>query len=188
MPESWLPYVPIAALCISVFALFVSGANLGWNIYKEVGLRARIKIWFGIRTIVGPGMKPFQKMILSVTNLGPGVVRVLMIQYRKAGFWRRITFRSERGVIIYDYEETLSAKLPHKLDVGENIDLLLRYGEDSLSSDITHIGINDSYGRVHWVKRKDVREALAQHRKDFPESSTKESNQSVHTEPPSPHV
>lgn len=168
MPIDMLPYVPVAALCISVLALFVSGANLGWNIYREVALRARVKLNFGVRAIVGTAKPDLTKIVLSITNIGPGVIHPQMILYRKASLWRRITRRSEQGVIMHDWTDKLSAKLPAKLEVGERMDVLLPYRADALDDDTTHIGVSDSFGRSHWVSPRDLKETLAHLRKDFP--------------------
>jgi hypothetical protein len=168
MPSDWLPYVPVAALCISVVALFVSGANLGWNVYRELALRARVKVWFGVRQIVGPGVAAETKLVLSVTNLGPGVVRPQMIHYRSGPAWRRFTRGTGQGVVLHDWTEPRSGKLPCTLEVGETTTLMLPYNADALQDDMTHIGISDSFGRTHWVTRRDVKEALVQFRKDFP--------------------
>jgi hypothetical protein len=168
MPQELLPYIPVAALVISIVALFVSGANLGWSVYKEVAFRARVRIWFGIRDIVGGSAPPLRKIVLSVTNVGPGPLRVQMIHYKNAPFWRRLVRRVQRGVILHDHTDPISGKLPTKLDVGESLDLLLPYHEGSLTTAMTHVGIFDSFGRNHWVSRRDVKEAMVQFRKDFP--------------------
>jgi len=33
----------------------------------------------------------------------------------------------------------------------------------------THIGISDSFGKVHWAPRSRVKEAIARYRRDFPD-------------------
>ena len=48
-----------------------------------------------------------------------------MVIYRKASLWKRLTKKTERGVIIHDYNDPLSGRLPHRLDVGESLDIML---------------------------------------------------------------
>ena len=160
MPDELLKYAPLAALCVSLLALFVSFANVGWSVYKEISLRGRVRVSFGYRQIHHPTFtKPFDRVILSAVNHGPGAVKLSMVAYRKTSLWRRIRRKSELGVIIHDYTDQMSARLPHKLDVGESIDIMLGTPEKlEFSEDTTHIGINDTFGRSHWAPRRDVRD------------------------------
>ncbi len=67
----------------------------------------------------------------------------------------------EGGFLIHDYENPLSGQLPQRLEVGENIDLLFPLDDKCLlTQTITHIGIRDSFDRVHWASHKDVKEAI----------------------------
>jgi len=112
--------------------------------------------------------KPLTKVFLSATNFGPGAIKVTMIDFKGAALWRRVFRRVKYGVIIWDYTEPLSGKLPTKLEVGESIDLLFKYGtEFKLTSEITHIGLRDSFGRVHWASCRDVKTFKQKHAKDF---------------------
>jgi hypothetical protein len=70
--------------------------------------------------------------------------------------------------MIHDYQNPLSGQLPAYLDVGERIDLLIRYERDCfLSEDFTHIGLSDSFGRIHWASAKDVKQARKAYQKKF---------------------
>ncbi|MGD0252588.1 MAG: hypothetical protein ABSC01_07815 [Verrucomicrobiota bacterium] len=76
------------------------------------------------------------------------------------------------GSIIWDYTEPLSGKLPKKLGVGDSIDLLFKYGpEFKLNPGTTQIGLRDSFDRVHWASRRDVKRFKEAHRKSFPEKT-----------------
>src|ERR1700691_2932476 len=124
MPSSLSRYIPLIALVISVLALLVSFANLGWNMYRELALRGRLKVAFGVKQIHGVDEnKTATKLIVSATNFGPGPVNVNMIVRRVAPLWRRLLRRTNGGVIIWDYTDPLSARLPKKLEVGESINL-----------------------------------------------------------------
>jgi hypothetical protein len=160
MPEEFLKYIPLAALCISLLALFVSCVNIGWGIYKEVSLRGRVRVKFGYRQIHHATFpKPLDRVLISAVNYGPGSVKLGMVIYRKASLWGKLCRKTERGVIIHDYTDPMSGRLPSKLDVGESIDIMLGTPEKlTVSEDITHIGVNDTFGRSHWAPRRDVRE------------------------------
>ena len=175
MPPSLLQYVPIAAFTISLLALLVSFANLGWNIYRELALRARLKVSFSVRQIYHESFpEPLTKVFLSAINFGPGSIKIGMIVFKQSPLWRKLLRHEKHGVIIWDYTEPLSGKLPAKLEIGDSIDLLFKYDPSfRLQDGITHIGLQDSYGRYHWATTKDVRKFIKAHTKSFPQQSTK---------------
>ena len=157
------------AILISVGSLLVAGLSLGWNIYRDIVLKPRVKVSVGKRTIHHSTLrKPLPKLILSATNLGPGTVKLSMIQFRNATLWMRLTRATKQGVIIHDYAEPMSAKLPATVEPGDRIDLLLPWDEECCMSDpCTHMGISDYFGRLHWAPRADVKETRKQWLKDF---------------------
>ena len=153
--------ITFVAIAISLFSLVVAATSLGWNIYRDIVLKARVRVSFGIRTIVSAGSdeRP-EYLILSVTNLGPGTVTLSMMQLQLSNLWRRILRKCKHAIVLHDYTNPLSGRLPKKLEVGEGIDLLLAYDLTChLSEDWSRIGISDTFGRVHWAPRKQMREA-----------------------------
>ena len=79
--SGWLfTYAPVIALCVSIFALITGSLSLGWNIYRDVVLKPRLKVSFGIKSILVEGEQyrlseagpPF--LALQATNHGPGEV------------------------------------------------------------------------------------------------------------------
>lgn len=91
-----------------------------------------------------------------------------MIVTKNAPLWRRILRKSQHGVIIFDYTNPMSDKLPKKLDVGESLNLLLPYEKKCfLSEPVTHIGVGDSFGRIHWAPQFDLVNAQRQYAKAF---------------------
>jgi hypothetical protein len=77
--SGWLfTYAPLVALCVSILALSASFLSLGWSIYRDVVLKPRLKVAFGIKSMLredeehrlsekGPPL-----LILEITNHGPG--------------------------------------------------------------------------------------------------------------------
>src|SRR5438309_11493257 len=99
----------------------------------------------GIRsasTINGAGFdEPYETLALSAINFGPGAITCSMIQLKQAPIWRWLLRKTKHAVLIHDYENRLSGQLPRKLEVGEKIDLLIRWERDCfLSKPFTHIG------------------------------------------------
>lgn len=172
MPAEWLPYVPFAALVTSVIALMVSGMNLGWSIYKELALRGRVRVSFRLSSIHHDTFpEPLTRLIISVTNLGPGKVRLSMLQLRTVSWWRRLLRRCAYSVLIHDYEHPLGGKLPYTLDVGEGLDFTLSIEDSFLEKNFTHVGVSDSFGRIHWCPAIEMRQA----RRDLASFRTKAS-------------
>ncbi len=161
------------AIFISVFSILIAAFSLGWNIYRDVILKPKVKVAFGVRTIHSPAMAPTDHVILTATNFGPGDVKLSMIQAKNTSLWKRITRKAQYAVIIHDYTNPMSAQLPTKVEVGDKIDLLLPYDEDcTLKSGFTHVGISDYYGRVHWAPRTEIRKAVERYRKDFAQNQS----------------
>jgi len=157
------------SLYISIFSIAIATLALGWNIYRDVILKPRVKMRVSVSRIVSSGI-PDQvtKIDVSATNFGPGKVRCNMVDLRNAPLWRRILRRAKYAVVIEDYENPMSGHLPAKLDVGETIDLLFPYNQECfLSRNFTHVGVRDSFGRSHWTSRKDFSKAQAIYDKDF---------------------
>jgi hypothetical protein len=92
-----------------------------------------------------------------------------MIAYKNAALWRRLFRKVTSGIIMYDYTDPLNRRLPHKLEMGDCIDVVLKYGtEFRLDPRTTHIGLSDNFGRIHWAPRRDVQEFKTQYEEDFP--------------------
>ena len=157
------------AIVVSVVSVLIAGLSLGWNIYRDVVLKARVWVRFGVRTIVQKGNPERPEYVnLSVTNCGPGPVKLSMVQMKDTSWWRFLLRKEQHAVVIHDYTNPLSGQLPQKLEVGEGLDLLFPYDADCmLKEGWSHIGINDSFGRVHWAPKKQVKEAIKKWRSDF---------------------
>jgi len=157
------------AIIISIISAAIAGLSLGWNIYRDIVLKAKVMIDFGIRVIIQHGNQHKPEFVnICATNHGPGVVNLGMVRMKNSSWWRWLFRREEYGVVIHDYQNPLSGQLPCKLGVGEKLDLLFHYDADCmLKNGWSHIGLSDSFGRTHWAKSKQVRIAIKQWRKDF---------------------
>jgi hypothetical protein len=169
MYQQFAPYIPLIALGISLIALFLSGANLGWSVFKELGLKARLRLKFNLLGIHHETFsESLTRFVFAVTNMGPGRIKINMIHLRDARWWRRLLRKEKCAVVLHDYEHPLGGKLPYSLEVGEGMDLTFPEDISFMSETFTHIGIADSFGRIHWASKRHMskaRKALEQHKK-----------------------
>jgi hypothetical protein len=171
-PLSPNPLMQWAPIGVSLVSLLLSGIALGWNVYRDVILKARVRVGFAVVRIVSYGQtvgQGDQSLQISVTNHGPGPVKIEIIVGRVAPLWRRVLRRVQHFVILIDHTNPLNPKLPHKLEIGDTANLFLPHDDTSfLNGTATHIGVRDSFGRTLLAPRKDVDEAREQFSKDFP--------------------
>lgn len=168
--RQWLP------IGVSALSLIVASLALGWNIYRDVILRARVHVSFAVVTIVTPGVGVHGKHLrLTAVNHGPGNVRVEMIVGRSGSKWAALVGRARHFFILNDQSNPLNPRLPAQLAVGDSLTLLLPHDEKSLlGSDALRIGVSDSFGRQHFAPRGDLTRARRTFVKDFPENQQRE--------------
>ena len=170
MDQDLLKLLPIFISCLS---LFISALALGWNIYRDLILKPRLKIKFNISNLVQVGSLHTTHVLLGGTNWGPGEIIINMISYKYRPWFVLSKKEYTQGFILPDHTNRFNVPLPHKLTVAESITHIFNYRADCFLKDkITHIGFIDSYGREHWALKKDVKDVIKQYRKDFPASKS----------------
>jgi hypothetical protein len=160
------------AISISVFALLVSCLSLGWNVYKELGLRGRIKVICVVgEAVMGPLHKRI--IIMRAVNHGPGRVLLNGITLKNT-WWARMRGRNRYFTIVPDFSDPLTTKLPATLDVGDPMQIVLPYNKECfLKTPSARVGLSDTFTRPHWASRKHLRRAREQYQKDFGGASEK---------------
>ncbi|MGH9932598.1 MAG: hypothetical protein ACREA9_25625 [Pyrinomonadaceae bacterium] len=160
----------IVALAASCLSLVIAAISLGWNIFRDIVLKGRLKVYFGPRVLIthGSDHRP-EYLFLSATNHGPGSLKLQSVVLLQTSWWRHLFRRKKHAFLVHDFTNPLSGKLPTKLEVGESIDLLFPYDKDAfLSGDWTRVGITDSFGRTHWATDASVNDACKRWREKFP--------------------
>lgn len=157
------------AIVISVASVSIAGFSLGWNIYRDVILKAKVVIDFSIGQLFQPDSSHQSDYInISAVNHGPGLVKLSTVKMKDSSWWRWLLRKEKYGFVIHDYRNPLSGQLPHKLEVGENFQLLFPYEEDCfLKNGWSHVGITDYFGRTHWAQSKQIKKAIKQWNEDF---------------------
>jgi hypothetical protein len=174
MSEWLLTYAPLIALCVSILALIASSLSLGWNIYRDVVLKPRLKVAFGIKTILREGEEHRLSQVgpplleLEATNHGPGEVVCKGAIAKTGSLLRSLFAEFPYGFIVPDHEHPLCSRLPCRITVGDKVSIIFPYNQDCLLANVPmRIGISDSFGRTHWAPRRELKRAHRQYRKDF---------------------
>ncbi|HEU0050308.1 MAG TPA: hypothetical protein VFQ43_22160 [Nitrososphaera sp.] len=78
---------------------------------------------------------------------------------RKFSIGKKITRRIEHAYLMHDFKHPFGGHLPAELETGQRIDLSFAPDQCKfLDDNFTHIGISDSFGRLHWCKKRDMLE------------------------------
>lgn len=154
---------------ISLLALLISGISIFWNIYRDLILKAKIKTNVQISSIIQPGRNLGSFIDVTGVNHGPGHVTCESV-FTKASIWQRLKGSKKYGFIVSDYTNPLSGKLPKRLEVGEKITVLFPLVRDAfLARKPSRVGFKDSFGRLHWVTKKNLKRAIKDYFRDFPQ-------------------
>ncbi len=166
------------AILISCASLVLAAVALGWNIYRDVVHRASLKvtITWGIITLGRDKSDWPHRLVVTITNFGPGKNRACMLHLRKSSLWLRLRRKTINAILMHDYEDVLTSKIPSDLEVGDKIDLTFRAEEQLFirSDNFNQIGVTDPFGRTHWCKRKDYKRV----RKSFLEDTQHNNSES----------
>jgi hypothetical protein len=151
------------AIVISIIALLVSMGNLGWSIYKELGLRGRVRVSIAVAEQFIQGRGSEKKILIQAVNMGPGEVHLTSIPLKPP------RWADKDGLYMWGSVMPEPGTLPVALAVGKQAMILLPYRDDCfLSRRHAGVGLGDSFGRHHWAPRKQLRRAEATYEKDFP--------------------
>jgi len=165
MNSTWKDYLPIA---ISSVAALISMFSLGWNVYRDIVLKARIKVSVRRGFTASEFHQSGPQFFVSAVNFGPGKVRLNMVWYRRRSWLLALLRKQTQGALIFDYRNPLSGRLPATLEVGESIDLPFPWQEGAVFSRLpTHLGFSDSFGRNHWAARSELRNLCRAWKRDF---------------------
>ena len=160
------------AIAISCFSTLIALFALGWNIYRDIVLKPKVKVTLQVSEILTQGVheeKRPTKIMLKATNFGPGHVVLNGI----SGFNKHFLRKRKWFVMLHDYTDPYSRRFPCKLEIGEECIFFFKFKEDSfLKENVQNIAIYDSFGRHHWVPKKDIELSKKFYQKTFNQSKT----------------
>jgi hypothetical protein len=165
------------ALVISVLSICIASGSLLWNIWQKfLFVKPQLQVSFAVWKVVQSGSP--RLLILSVTNMGPGPALLQACTAKpKKPWWRRAesydTINPIHGNPL-DLVPTTSGPFaspdgtPVKLDAGEIKQFYFPYTKDCfLKKQLTQVGINDTYQRLIWCRRLDMKKVYASYHRDF---------------------
>jgi hypothetical protein len=147
------------ALFISFGSLVMASLALGWNIYRDVLLRPRVRVSYRVMRVAGGHMDGQDVIIVAGLNKGPGAVKLTMLHYDKTTFWQKMKRKRDQGIIIHDYTNPVSWKLPCRVEVGDETSFIFPICEKTKwAGEILRMGLLDSFGRTHWCPKREALE------------------------------
>src|SRR5438105_15817189 len=99
------------ALAISFLSLVIAAVSLGWNIYRDVVLKPKLRVAISVAKVIRePHGTNLDRVLVTVTNFGPGKTRAEMLTLRPQ-YWRWLLRKPPRyAVVLYDYQDPLSGR------------------------------------------------------------------------------
>lgn len=163
------------ALVISILSAVVSLAGFIWNVWsKFIYPKPRVRVHFSMVTAFHPRQErdpdPVRVLSLSATNMGPEEVTLRSALVKFQPHWFSEKSHGILNVLPHfpnspDYEAEyedggggpFAGGFPKKLGVGESFSVYLVPDHETLArGDYERIGFDDTFGRMHWAKRRDI--------------------------------
>lgn len=156
-------------ILVSFISLSVSVLALGWNIYRDIILKSKVKVSARVKMALGQTQQKSEKFVaITAVNFGPGAANLQMIHAKEKVDGFSGLFRSQHGIIKYIKIDPYSSALPIKIEMGDKAFFQLPYNKNCfLKNKLKALGISDVFGRVHWISKKDIRFIESEYQKDF---------------------
>lgn len=146
------------AIIVSVISAIIAGLSLGWNIYRDLVLKPRLKIKFAIKKLFTPGIEQMSKYIsISATNFGKASITIEKIRLKSL----------KKELLVFTYPQL---GLPEELAPGKKVEFSVPYDQakcDRLLDKSNRIGLEDSFDRIRWVKRQEFKKVRQEWQKDL---------------------
>ncbi len=91
------------AILISFASFGVATIALGWNIYRDIVLKPRLRVSVAKVMITSEVIDPSDKFMISAVNFGPGKIRFSIIRFMHSSVFKKIFRKWKYGVLIHDY-------------------------------------------------------------------------------------
>jgi hypothetical protein len=153
---------------ISILALIISGISIFWNIYRDLILKGKIKTRVQISSLIQAGQTIGTFIDVTGVNYGPGPITCESV-FIKNSLWRRWIKGEKKYGYVVPPANPFTGKLPAKLEVGEKVTMLFSHVANAfLAQKPTRVGFKDSFSRLHWATRKNLKQTIKDYSRDFP--------------------
>ena len=100
------------AISISIFSVITATLSLGWNIYRDIILKSRVKVSARIMAVVIEDCKEHPEyLIVSAINHGPVKINLKSINMKNTSLIRWLTKKQEYAFVIYKPENNMGSQL-----------------------------------------------------------------------------
>jgi hypothetical protein len=154
-----------AAILISVLSALIAIFSLGWNVYRDILLRPKLKVGISLSGISHlPWEKPENRIIIFVTNYGPGRSRITNLRLRKGPFWKRWFTKCPTGILYPDHNDPFSSRIADWIDPGASQQFTFKVGGENFvnKKEWYQVGVADPFGKDYWAPRKSFRKTQKQ--------------------------
>lgn len=158
------------ALVISLCSFVVALLGFVWNVWsKFIYPRPQVRISAGVYLTISPTFTSPRFVSARITNYGPGEVTITHAVGRvRKGFlkrdqqflWKLATSAEPWNSELPQFDVFGFGLLPHKLAIGEQFSVHAHIGNDAFDPPTSGIGFSDSFGRTHWLRRRELRRLL----------------------------
>lgn len=155
------------ALTLSFLSIIIAGVALGWNIYRDVILKPQLVVSFTVESVFSDH-KESTHISLKGVNGGPGKITCNSVTLKQSSLFRKFTKRINFWAVLPDFQNPHCTNLPVTLNMADEVKLVFPYEKGCfLNRSFTHIGLNDSFNRVHWCPVNEVSVAKKLYNSEF---------------------
>ncbi len=156
------------AILVSFGSLMIAMLALGWNVYRDVVLKPKLRVHAAVVDVVSGGQNHGTYISVTGTDFGPGRLKVTMVCGRRNWLFTRWLGRKQYFLVVENRSNPLSTPLPADLEVGERAEILLPWDADCFLKDrVRRVGLNDSFGKIHWAPATDLRALKKKYHETF---------------------
>jgi hypothetical protein len=158
------------ALIISLRSFLLSLFGFIWNVWsKFIYPQPKVRISAGVHLTVSPTFTSPRYVSARITNYGPGEVTITHAVGRmRSGIfkpdlhflWKLASSPEPWNADLPQFDAFGFGMLPHKLAVGEQLSVNAHIGNEAFDPTASRIGFSDSFGRTHWLRRRELKNLL----------------------------
>lgn len=151
---------------LAVWGAALSTVVAGWNIYKDLIKRERVRVGAGFRIMFTDATDKRDVFVVNVTNLTDKVLSVTHVggyKYHSYRWPRLLKFfqnKEDGGAFLLSFT-TIHGSLPHKIEARHTEALIYTVTAEEFPTPLAQLFVVTSDGRTWYVPRQDIRNIRA---------------------------